>query len=242
MRTLARFLLAFFRLFLLIVLTLLTVIIALPCFYISGRSRKVSNATARIWGRSALFLMNVKVNLMGERPNQKVLVMPNHQNYLDVFLILAYYPASIVAKKEIGQWPLFRFAIKLGRIILVDRTSLKGALQAMRDIDSEIDSGGSVILFPEGTTYEGPLTKAFKPGTFKVAAENRTPIIPVAIKYLTHDLVWRDETFLNHFVTKMGYWRTEVDLWFGTSITEGDTKSLLAQTKSAIDAQLSKYI
>jgi len=237
-----RFFTAIIRLLLIAVLTILTVLIALPCFYVSGKARRVSYATARIWGRSALFLLNVRVKVLGERPHDKVLVMPNHQNYLDVFLVLAYYPASIVAKKEIGHWPVLRFAIQLGRIILVDRKSLKGALEAMHDIDQEIKSGGSVILFPEGTTYVGPLTKDFKSGSFKIAEETNTPIIPVAIKYLGRDLAWKNETFLKHFLLKMGHWRTDVDMWFGKAICQADTKTLMKATKQAIDQQLATYL
>lgn len=238
MKKIFRFILAFIRLVLVAMLTLLTVIIALPCFYLSGKTRKVSYATARSWGRAALFLLNVHVNIRGQRPKEKVLLMPNHQTFLDIFLVLGYYPSSIVAKKEIGNWPVLRFAIKLGRIILVDRKSLKGTLKAMRSIDKEIKSGGSVILFPEGGTHEGPLTKAFKPGSFKIAEETQTPIIPIAIRYLSRPMAWKNEAFFHHFMQKMGYWRTNVDMWFGPPISGEDCKGLLASTKAAIDEQL----
>ncbi len=236
------YLLAFVRLLLIAVLTILTVIVALPFFHLSGKSRKVSYATAKTWGRAALFLLNVKVNLLGVKPNEKVLVMPNHQSYLDIFLILGYYPASIVAKKEIANWPVLRFAIQLGRVILVDRANLRGTLHTMHAIDAEVKSGGSVILFPEGTTTLGPLTRSFKAGSFKIAEETQTPIVPVAIKYRSRDIGWDKETFLHNFFSYMGYWRMDVDLWFGTPVLGGEAKALLQQTKSAIDTQLSLYL
>ena len=234
-----RFLIAFIRLILIIVLTILTVVLALPCLYVSGCSRKVSYATARSWGRAALFILNVKVKLLGELPSEKVIVMPNHQNYIDIFLILGYYPSSIVAKKEIGKWPVLRSAITLGRIILVDRNSLKGSVVTMYKIASEINGGGSVILFPEGTTSCGPLTKNFKSGSFKIAEETKTPIVPVAIKYLNRDIAWRNESFFAHFMKYMGYWNVNAEMWFGKQITQGDYKQLLEKTKAAIDKQLS---
>jgi len=237
-----RYLLAFIRLVLLTVITLLTVILALPCFYLSKKSRKVSYATARTWGRISLFILNVHTKVLGDIPKERVLLMPNHQTFFDVFLVLTYYPSSIVAKKEIGDWPILRLAIQLGRIILVDRSTLKSMLRTMRSIDQEVKSGGSVILFPEGTTYGGPMTKAFKPGSFKIAEETKTPIIPVAIKYLKHDMFWGDESFLKHFFQKSGYWRTDVEVWFGNPISGSPSKELQAQTKSAIDTQLATYL
>lgn len=233
---------ALIRLLLVGFLTLLTVVIALPFYYLSGKSRSVSYTTARCWGRSALFLLNVNVKLMGEIPKDRIILMPNHQTFLDIFLVLGYYPSSIVAKKEIGQWPVLRFAVALGRIILVDRKTLKGKLKTMRDIDREIHSGGSVILFPEGTTYEGPLTKRFQPGSFKIAEDTQTPIIPVAIKYLNRPMDWGKEAFLTHFFQKMGYWSTDVEMWFGQPIIGLTCKELQAQTKAAIDSQLSRYL
>ena len=237
-----RFFLAFVRLSLIVILTILTVVLALPCLYASGCSRKVSYATARSWGRAALFILNVKVKLLGKLPSEKVLVMPNHQSYIDIFLVLGYYPSSIVAKKEIGQWPILRSAIKLGRIILVDRSSLKGSVVTMHKIASEIKGGGSVILFPEGTTYYGPLTKNFKSGSFKIAEETKTPIVPVAIKYLNRDIAWRNESFFANFMKYMGYWNLKAEMWFGEQITQGDYKQLLDDTKAAIDKQLSGYL
>ena len=237
-----RYIIAFIRLLLVAVLSLVTLIIALPCLYISGKSRKVSYATACAWGRSALFILNVRVKVLGNKPKDRVLLMPNHQSFLDIFLVLGYYPSSIVAKKEIADWPFLMFAIDLGRVILVDRGRVIGAVKAMRDIQAEVQSGGSVILFPEGVIYEGPLTKTFKPGSFKIAEDSKTPIVPVAIKYLDRDLAWRDESFMTNFFENMGYCTTNVDMWFGEPIADKPYKELKEDTQLAIDTQLKTYL
>lgn len=235
--------LALIRILLISIWTILTVLIFLPILYLSKKARKVSYATAFTWGRVALFILNVRVKVLGSKPKEKILLMPNHQTFLDIFLVLGYYPSSIVAKKEIGDWPVLKYTIALGRIILVDRKSLRGTIHAMHAIDKEIKSGGSVILFPEGTTNNsGTLTKSFKPGSFKIAEETGTPIIPMAIKYVSRDMSWGDESFLMHFIQKMGYWRTNVDLWFGEPVTGGDYKELMVRVKTAIDGQLSLYL
>ncbi|MDA3853726.1 MAG: lysophospholipid acyltransferase family protein, partial [Bacteroidales bacterium] len=144
MGTILRLLLALIRLLWMMIFTLLTLTITSPFFYLSGKSRRVSYATARIWGRVALFVFNVKI--LGQIPQEKVILMSNHQTFIDIFLVLGFYPSSIVAKKEIGRWPILHFAVSLGRIILVDRGTLKGAIKTMHDINTEIKNGGSVIL------------------------------------------------------------------------------------------------
>lgn len=234
-----RFFLAALRLLLLLLYTFFTLLIALPVFYVSGKSRTVSYATARYWGRGTLFILNVKVKLSGTIPPGKVLIMPNHQTFLDVLIMLAYYPASIVAKKEIASWPLIKHAVELGRMILVDRGSLKGSLQTMDAIAEEVKCGGSVILFPEGGAYAGPLTRAFKSGSFKIAEQTQTPIVPVAIKYLDRDMAWADESFIHNYFMKMGFWTIRVDVWFADPVIDADFKTLMHRTKSLIDSHLS---
>ncbi len=242
MSFLFRYILAFIRLFLVALVTIFTLLLALPCFYAFGRTRSVSYVTAQIWAKFALCILNVRVRVLGNIPQDKVLLMPNHQSFLDVFIILAYYPSSIVAKKEIAKWPVLKYAIALGRIILVDRNSLSGALHVTKSIDKEVKSGGSVILFPEGTTSPGPLTIAFKAGSFKIAANSNTPIAPVAIQYLNHHMAWGNETFLHNFFMKMGYARINVELWFGDLIVSDSYIDLRLKTKEAIDKQLSTYL
>lgn len=237
-----RFLIASIRLLLIAVLTLLTVIVALPIFHLSGKAKWVTHATEMSWARAALFILNVRVQHYGDLPQQKVIVMPNHQTFLDIFVIFASYPSSILAMKEIGSWPILKHAIALGRIILVDRKTLKGTKQAMLDIDREVKSGGSVILFPEGQTYEGPLTTSFKSGSFKIAEDTHTPIVPVAIKYLSRDMAWRKESFFVLFMRKCGYWRTDVDMHFCMPVSDLPMLQLKDKTKHAIDERLSTYL
>jgi len=49
--------------------------------------------------------------------------MANHRSYIDIFLVFSRYPASIVAKKELGKWPIIGWSVRLARMILVDRNS-----------------------------------------------------------------------------------------------------------------------
>jgi 1-acyl-sn-glycerol-3-phosphate acyltransferase len=99
-----------------------------------------------------------------------------------------------------------------------------------------------LVLFPEGTTHGGPLTKAFKSGSFKIAEETQTPIIPVAIKYLNHSMFWGHESFMIHFFQKAGFCRTNVEMYFGQPKSALPCKELLGQTKASIDQQLSIYM
>jgi len=86
----------------------------------------------------------------------------------------------------------------------------------MDGIDTALNIGSSVILFPEGTTYKGSLTLHFKNGGFALASRKGIQIIPCAINYLNADDAWvGKELFVPHFINQMGKPVTEVKLWFG---------------------------
>ena len=84
--------------------------------------------------------------------------MPNHRSYIDIFIVTALTPAAMVGKAELKKWPLGNLGVKLTGSILVDRSEIKSLIHTMNRIKETIHQGIPVILFPEGTTYIGPLT------------------------------------------------------------------------------------
>jgi len=234
-----KILMAGLRLITVSIVSLLFLILSLIFWVLSGFHTAVSRFFVRYWASLMLWVLNVKVTVSGQIPSKRVILMPNHRGYLDIFIILARFPESIVAKKELGKWPVIGQAVKIARLILVDRTNMKSMLETMRKINAEILSGGSIILFPEGTTFKGPLTKSFKPGSFKIAAETKTPVIPAAINFHDPEDAWvGDNYFILHFFRQMGKWTTYADLWFGEPILEPDYHKCLELTQQAIDHQL----
>ena len=100
----------------------------------------------------------------------------------DIPAIMSVLPrVRIMFKKELSYVPLWGWALKWGHHIMVDRA--KGS-EAMRSIDraaKAIKTGGSVILFAEGTrTRDGKLLP-FKRGAFTLAAKSGVPIVPITI-------------------------------------------------------------
>lgn len=237
-----RYVLAAIRFVLLSVVSLFYLIIGWVMYIFTFGNTTITFKLVGFWGKTCLWLLNVKVDYAGHRPPKKVIIMPNHRSYIDIFLVLGYSPASIVAKKELGKWPVIGQGTQLARMILVDRTKLSSATTTMQKIAAEINRGGRVILFPEGTTFEGLLTKKFKSGSFKIAYETHTPIVPVAIHYTDKNDAWvGNDLFLPHFFRQMGKWTTYVQLWYGSPIQPIETRALLTQTQQIIDNQLKLF-
>ncbi len=145
----------------------------------------------------------------------------------------------MVGKAELAKWPFGRLAVKATRSILVDRNNSSSLLHTMQAIKSSVSQGIPVTLFPEGTTYKGPLTKAFKNGSFKIAADAYIPIIPMAIEYHDKNDAWiGKETFVGHFFRQMWKPRKKVHVRFGKPVSNSNYHQLQHEVKTQIDTML----
>lgn len=233
--------LATIRLILIIIFSLLYLLIGLILFAICFGSPCISRFITKNWARTCLLILNIKVNFIGQIPSQRVILMANHRSYIDIFLVFSRYPASIVAKKELGKWPIIGWSVRLARMILVDRNSKSSLIATMRAIKAEIDTGGSVILFPEGGIKYGTLTAPFKHGSFKIAQTTNTSVVPAAIYYHDPNMTWGEESFLTNFYRQMGKWCINVDFWIGKPISAESDVELMEMVKLAIDKKLKEF-
>lgn len=221
--------------------SLIFVIVGLILLFICFGSPAISRFITKNWARFCLLILNIKVNFSGQAPERRVILMANHRSYIDIFLVFSRYPASIVAKKELGRWPIIGWSVRLARMILVYRSSKSSLIATMRAIKAEIDRGGGVILFPEGGIKTESLTATFKHGSFKIAQTTGTPIAPAAINYHDSKVFWGDESFLTNFYRQMGKWRTDVDFWIGKPITAESDEVLMDAVKQSIDGKLVEF-
>jgi 1-acyl-sn-glycerol-3-phosphate acyltransferase len=230
---------AFLRLILVVLVSLYVVIVGWFWLKFFGFSKKLQNWVLQTWGKSSIFILGIKID-SNELPGLKnFILMPNHRSYLDIFIVAALIPAAMVAKAELKNWPLGKVGIKITNSILVNRTEIKSLLKTMNKIKESVQKGIPVILFPEGGTYKGPLTKPFKNGSFQIAADLNIPVIPMAINYRNVDDAWiGNDTFLKHFFYQMGKPVTKVDIRFGTPVSGNEYQQIQNQVKEQINSML----
>jgi 1-acyl-sn-glycerol-3-phosphate acyltransferase len=137
------------------------------------------------WSMFSMFVCRVKVKLEGKEntpPGGNYIVVSNHASMFDIPAMMSVFPTMrIMFKKELSYVPLWGWALRWGKHIMVDRGR---SIEAMKSIDRAADairSGGSVLLFAEGTrTRDGNLLP-FKRGAFSLAAKSGVPILPITI-------------------------------------------------------------
>lgn len=109
--------------------------------------------------------------------------MSNHVSNIDPPLMLPLIPgrASVMAKKELFDIPLFGRALRLGSIVPVDRKNRDAGIAAVRAAAEVIRKGIHMMIYVEGgRSFDGKLLP-FKKGPFYLAVEGNVPVIPVTI-------------------------------------------------------------
>ena len=124
------------------------------------------------------------------------LVCPNHQSYLDAFVVMSALPYRVfrrvffVGYSEYFQNRLMKLLARLANIVPVDPDA--HLLAAMKVGAYGLRRGRVLCIFPEGgRTYDGGLME-FKKGAAILAREVEAPIVPVGLRGLYE--VWPRDT------------------------------------------------
>ncbi|RIX47533.1 MAG: bifunctional acyl-ACP--phospholipid O-acyltransferase/long-chain-fatty-acid--ACP ligase [Rhodocyclales bacterium GT-UBC] len=128
----------------------------------------------------ARLLFRVDVRLQqADFSHQRLLVVANHESFLDGLLIGLFLPIDPVFVVHTGIANNFWFRILLSQVdyLAVDPTSP----MAMKKVIRLIESGRPVVIFPEGRiTLTGSLMKVYDGPAF-VAAKTGATVIPVRL-------------------------------------------------------------
>lgn len=166
--------------------------------------------------------------------------MTNHRSYLDSISIFQHLDACPVVKAEVKKWPIMGFGLVHSGTVFVDRKSKESRMETRKQIAEFVRSGISTIVFVEGTTYVGPETGEFRPGTFMTAVEGGFEVVPIAIEFEHQDVAWvGSDTFLPHFLKIFGkYAEIKVKVAFGPAQKYDEWEPLRDECHTWINTKL----
>jgi acyl-[acyl-carrier-protein]-phospholipid O-acyltransferase/long-chain-fatty-acid--[acyl-carrier-protein] ligase len=129
----------------------------------------------------AILRLLFRVQVRGTiEPHERMLIVGNHQSFLDVLLLWAFLPVKpiwLVHTTIAAKW-MFRILLRFAKHLVVD-TASPWAIKAMVSL---VESGQSVHVFPEGRiTTSGALMKIYDGPAF-VAAKTGAAVVPVIIR------------------------------------------------------------
>lgn len=119
--------------------------------------RPINNRICRKSSRVFFWLNGFKMRRVGDFDKTAQILVLNHQGIMDIGYLEAYYPWDIcwVAKKELGEVPLYGHALKAPRMILIDREDKKSLIYLIKEAKNKLNSGRILAIFPEGTRSKG---------------------------------------------------------------------------------------
>lgn len=150
-----------------------------------GRLKYIHKVTSN-WAKLVMKAAGAKINIIGLEnvpKDETLLFVSNHQSNFDIPLLLSCIdvPKGFIAKKELENWPFISTWMKYINCIFMDRDNLRKSAEAIVDGIKILNTGYSMVVFPEGTRSKGNPVGEFKGGSFKLATKSKCTIVPITI-------------------------------------------------------------
>jgi 1-acyl-sn-glycerol-3-phosphate acyltransferase len=154
--------------------------------------------------------IHVRVEGLENIPKGVCIFASNHASNLDPIALTPNIPRriSLLAKKEVFKIPVLSKAIRLAKLIPVDRGDSEAAAESVDLAIKYLKEGLSFCVYPEGTRSRDGRLLPFKRGTFVMAIRAGVPVVPVSLAGTQH-------------LMKKGDWRIypgEVTVRFGQAV------------------------
>lgn len=112
------------------------------------------------------------------------LVVANHVSWLDVVALLAVEPVSVLAKREVGRWPVVGTLTRRVGTRFIDRDGSPRQLpHTVAELARDLRGGTSLLVFPQATTWCAATGGRFRRAVFQAAADAGAPVRPVTVEY-----------------------------------------------------------
>lgn len=175
----------------------------------------------------AIPILGIKVvEKLGEPIDETALYVSNHRSFSDPLVLCRYVNANVIAKAEVAGLPIIDKGARVTGVIYVKRDSVNSRKDTRKTMVHFLKQGLNIIVYPEGTTNDLKQVMEYRMGTFKEAAENNIPVVPVACEYKSELDLWKDRGLFEQLLRQFSKWRTYVKIHIGEGIKSNDPEYL----------------
>lgn len=115
------------------------------------------------------------------------LVVADHTSWVDVPALGALGPVTMLAKREVRDWPLIGMLADRIGTLFVHREGLSRLPGTVAATAAALRSGTLVGVFPEATTWCGAVGGDYRRAPFQAAIDAGAPVRPVTVTITTPD-------------------------------------------------------
>ena len=202
----------------------------------SARAAWLQNSSRRV-----LRVFRSETQYHGNIPSRGLLVC-NHLSYLDILVLAALAPCVFVAKQEVKHWPVFGWFAKLAGTVFVHREHRAQTGQTLDKIETALQTGALVVVFPEGTSSDGRTVLPFKSSLLEPVVRQAHLLSAGLIQYAIADgnvseevCYWKDMTLVPHLINLCSKRAVQASMQFN-QLCAGNThrKQLARQLRAEV--------
>lgn len=135
------------------------------------------------WNRRICKIFRAETTISGHPNQEATLYVMNHISWFDIPVLAALKPLHFLSKAEVRRWPIIGWLSARAGTLFIERGATGAAEKSLLEIVECLQSGGSVVIFPEGTTTDGSRVRNFHGRLLQAAIDAKIKIQPIALRY-----------------------------------------------------------
>lgn len=139
----------------------------------------------RNWAHGFVWLLGMKIRVVGNVPKPPFFLVCNHLSYVDIAALRSVCDTIFVAKADVRGWFLAGKMVADIGTIFINRENRRDIPRAGREITEALQRGEGVTVFPEGTSWNGEKILPFNSSFLEFAAKQNLPVHFASIRYET---------------------------------------------------------
>ena len=195
---------------------------------------------AKIWIRGIFICLKYicgvthEIRGLAHLSDEPVIIVSKHQSAFETFALYYYLKKSFfIHKKQLFYIPIFGQYLMKHNMVSIDRAGHASTMRKMiTDVKKKLDSGSTIIIFPEGTRTKPGAKADYKTGFIGIYNTSKRKLQPVA---LNSGLFWQKGLK----VIKRGH----IIIEFLPQIDIGlDKKEVLNKVENSIESATNKLL